>query len=424
MRIVVLACCLWFTGCALAALPGVHEFRTAPEAIPDAELSALLDARVAGADVIAFGETAHGSAGFLRLQTRLIRYLVERHGLRLIVWETGVLRGLELTDWLAACTSTRSPPPLTVLYMPTAADRPLFEWLCAFNARHPRDPVVFRGIDVWDRPWEHHDRIASLGRRTGAPPALLKDVAADCPGARMSSWAEIGALYGEAIRDRGFEPAARYARCTSALAALARPRHDAPADLRPDAHELALSASTLLGWLGYYHYSGADGVASWNERDRAQGRNLELLMARHGAQRAIVAAHSSHVSHGRSSADWWGHGDLKSGVHFYARNTGRRVYALALTGYDVAGTQGHWSPPTAPDSMDRTLHAAGHRFAFFAADAPFLARHARWWMQNGNFPGPYESGVLIVPQDHFDAFLFFAESPLDDPLPARPIWEP
>jgi erythromycin esterase-like protein len=62
------------------ALPGVTEFTTSPEKVTDAELSALLHARIASADVIAIGESVHGSSGFLRIQTRLIRYLVVNHG--------------------------------------------------------------------------------------------------------------------------------------------------------------------------------------------------------------------------------------------------------------------------------------------------------------------------------------------------------
>jgi len=53
-----------------AALPGVTEFKMAPEKIPDAELSELLRERVAGADVIAIGETVHGSSALLKLQAR------------------------------------------------------------------------------------------------------------------------------------------------------------------------------------------------------------------------------------------------------------------------------------------------------------------------------------------------------------------
>src|SRR5688572_28236982 len=91
---------LVFSTSVFGALPGVTEFRTIPEKITDAELGALLDASVASADVVAIGETVHGSSAFLRMQTRLIRYLIEKHGLRLIVWENPALRSLELARWV------------------------------------------------------------------------------------------------------------------------------------------------------------------------------------------------------------------------------------------------------------------------------------------------------------------------------------
>jgi erythromycin esterase-like protein len=143
---------------ALAALPGVTELKTTPEQITDAELKKLLGARIASADVVALGETVHGSAAFLRIQTRVVRYLVQNHGFRLIVWENPTLRSLELARWLASCAKTKTAPPIDVLYMPTASDVPLFEWMCDFNRSHSADPIVFRGMDVWDRPWEHYAR--------------------------------------------------------------------------------------------------------------------------------------------------------------------------------------------------------------------------------------------------------------------------
>ena len=105
---------------AFGALPGVTEFRTTPERLSDAQLSTLLDARVASADVIALGESSHGSSGFLQIQTRLVRYLVEKHGFRLIAWENPALRSLELSEWVSSCTKGRTPAPIDVLYMPVA----------------------------------------------------------------------------------------------------------------------------------------------------------------------------------------------------------------------------------------------------------------------------------------------------------------
>jgi erythromycin esterase-like protein len=215
---------------AFGALPGVSEFKTTPENITDTELAALLREHVAAADVIAIGETVHGSSGLLRIQTRLIRYLVANHRLRLIVWENPALRSLELARWVASCAKAKTPVPLDVLYMPTAADLALWDWVCDYN--------------------------------------------------------------------------------------------------------------------------------------------------------------------------------------------------LALTAYEASGAQGAWSLPTAGNALDKKLHEAGHTFSFFTSNAAFLSAHAKWWMQNQNFPGPYESGVEIIPRDHFDAFFFLQRSRLDKALLQRPMWRP
>jgi erythromycin esterase-like protein len=413
------------------ALPGVTEFSAPPEKLTDAELSALLRARVDAAEVIAIGETSHGSSGFLNVQARLIRYLVANHGLRLIVWENAVLRSLEFAQWVSSCTQSKSPAPLAVLYMPTAADLPLWDWVCAYNLAHPGDPIIFRGMDVWDRPWEHYARIRALGARAGVDPALLRRIASTCPASQSSSWTEIELIYGQLQQDGKFLPGSGYDECRADLTALLNTAAQAGAEKQQkkapdadDAFELALSASTLRGWLGFYHYNWSDDILSWNERDRAQGTNLMLVMAKHGAPRAILSAHTSHVSHNRSLADWWGFGDIKSGVYFFSELTGKRVFNMALTAYEAGGTQGDWSLPTATNSMDKKLHDAGHAFSYFTSNAAFLSAHSKWWMQNQNFPGPYESGVEIVPKDHFDAFFFLSRSPLDGALPQRPMWQP
>ena len=66
MKYFVLIAALLMSAPVFGALPGVTELKMPPEKIPDAELSALLDERVAAADVIAIGETVHGSSAFLK----------------------------------------------------------------------------------------------------------------------------------------------------------------------------------------------------------------------------------------------------------------------------------------------------------------------------------------------------------------------
>ena len=413
------------------ALPGVTEFSTSPEQITNAELSALLATRVDSADVVALGESLHGSSGFLRIQTRLIRYLVERHGFRLIVWENPTLRSLELGLWVSSCTKGRTPAPIDVLYMPTKSDLALWDWVCDFNFSHPSDPILFRGMDVWDRPWEHYSRIKALGTAVGIDPLLLKNIETSCPAYQSSSWPEIETIFGQLQQDGKFLPEENYERCRVTLTSLLYSSRQSGIEQRrqqdprsEEAFELAISASTMLGWLGFYNFNWSNDILSWNERDLAQGTNLMLVMEKHDAKRAIVSAHTSHVSHNRSQADWWGYGDLKSGIYFFTGMTRKKVFNIAFTAFHASGTQGDWSLPTASNSLDKKLHDSGHAFSFFASNSAFLSENKRWWIQNGNYPGPYESGVELNVGDHFDAFVFFGQSHLDQALPSRPMWQP
>src|SRR5687768_9064902 len=113
------------------------------------------------------------------------------HGFRLIVWENPTLRSLELARWVSSCTKARTPAPVDVLYMPTPSDVAFFDWVCEFNLAHPGDPIVFRGMDVWDRPWEHYARIRVLSSRVGVDPGLAGSIEKSCPAYRASSWPEI-----------------------------------------------------------------------------------------------------------------------------------------------------------------------------------------------------------------------------------------
>ena len=307
----------------------------------------------------------------------------------------------------------------------------LWDWVCDFNLTHPSDPIVFRGMDVWDRPWEHYARIRALGLRAGIDPLLIKSIETFCPAVQSSSWPEIEIILGQLQHDGKFLPEGDYEKCRAHLTTLLNTARQSGMEKKQkkvpgfdEAFELAISASTILGWLGFYNYNGSDDILSWNERDHAQGRNLMLVMAKHSATRAILSAHTSHVSHNRSPADWWGYGDLKSGVYFFTELTRKKVFNIALTAYSAGGTQGDWSLPAAGNSLDKKLHDAGHTFSFFASNAAFLSENSKWWMQNQNFPGPYESGVEITPGDHFDAFIFFDQSPLDKALPQKPMWQP
>lgn len=413
-----------------ANLDGAVEIYSSPERMTDKELAPLLDPLTQGAEVIAIGESVHGSSGFLKVQERIIRYLVEKHGLRLVIWESPVIRSLELSAWVDSCRVAKSFPPIDVLYQPIDTDLPFFEWVCDFNFKNANNPIVWRGMDIWDRGWEHFDRIQNSQKSIGINPSLITSVFADCPLASLRNWTDINKVLVQVRSDKKFLPEDAFARCMNHLqmtqteAKLIASLEKSKTPRFIDALDTALSASTLEGWLNYYNMRSQVLKAGWDSRDGAQGRNTELIMSQTGHTRAIVAAHTSHTSHNRSSADWWGWGDIKSGIHFFQKNTGKKVSNLALIGYDVTGIQGNWLRPTAPNSLEKKLFDAGRRLTFVPSSAPFLAEHTKWWFQNENTAGAYANGVETVLADHFDAYIYLDESHVGRALPSRPVWQP
>src|SRR5690606_36749062 len=60
---------------------------------PDFDDLHLLDSLVAGKRIVLLGESSHGTEEYSRLKFRLIRYLHERHGFRVVLFESPMTAG-------------------------------------------------------------------------------------------------------------------------------------------------------------------------------------------------------------------------------------------------------------------------------------------------------------------------------------------
>src|SRR3989304_6261845 len=104
--------------------------------------------------------------------------------------------------------------------MPTTSDLALWDWVCDFNLSHPSNPIAFRGMDIWDRPWEHYSKIQALGILDDIDPLLLKSIQTFCPAYQSSSWPEIEIIFGQLSGDGKFLPEADYEKCRVILTTL------------------------------------------------------------------------------------------------------------------------------------------------------------------------------------------------------------
>lgn len=107
---------------------------------------ALADARVIG-----LGEATHGTQEFFRLKHRLVRYLVEKQGLRLFAIEANFPETLTMNEYVLGGEGTPEKA-LDGMYFWTWNTESVVafaEWLREFNDGRPLDDRVrFHGIDA------------------------------------------------------------------------------------------------------------------------------------------------------------------------------------------------------------------------------------------------------------------------------------
>jgi len=101
------------------------------------------------AQILGVGESAHGSQGFIKARTKLIKHLVERVGYRLILLESGFDKIRVVNKFLNTCRKNSNiPDPRDILSNLSAIHKNkstviLLKYLCSFNMKHPKDPVIF-----------------------------------------------------------------------------------------------------------------------------------------------------------------------------------------------------------------------------------------------------------------------------------------
>ncbi|MEP7346255.1 MAG: erythromycin esterase family protein, partial [Gemmatimonadaceae bacterium] len=116
----------------------------------DADLAAV-DRIIGSAKVISLGEDTHGTSEFFRLKDRVLRYLVERHGLRIFAIEANQMAVEGINRYVhGAPGSARDVMRAMFQVWNTAEMEALVEWMRARNAQHPADQVSFVGYDMQD----------------------------------------------------------------------------------------------------------------------------------------------------------------------------------------------------------------------------------------------------------------------------------
>ncbi len=136
---------------------------------------------------VALGESTHTSMGYYQAKSRLIRFMVEQMGFRVVAFESPWLEALPTARYVASCTGTPEQA-LTGLFRVWRDHtvRELLRWLCEYNRAHPTDPVTFFGFDIQE-PWKSAPAVEQFVQRSAPDQLIRVDLLRRCLGATHGS---------------------------------------------------------------------------------------------------------------------------------------------------------------------------------------------------------------------------------------------
>ncbi|MCX6124737.1 MAG: erythromycin esterase family protein [Proteobacteria bacterium] len=103
-----------------------------------------------GADILAIGESSHGSEGFHRARSRVLRFMVENMGVRMIGFEHPWEHTVKANEFTTTGKGTASEAMSDFSFFIWKSDavEELLNWLFTYNQNHPNDQVTLFGFDI------------------------------------------------------------------------------------------------------------------------------------------------------------------------------------------------------------------------------------------------------------------------------------
>jgi len=134
-----------------------------------------LDATFQKARIIGLGQETHGSREIFKAQADLFAYLVEKHGVRVLLWEDSYGALAPLNDFVQGKAADMGDGAAQLMRpWRTQEVGDLFRWMRTWNQNHPQDSVELIGIDIQDG----HART-------------FRDITAFLPEEERGRWADV-----------------------------------------------------------------------------------------------------------------------------------------------------------------------------------------------------------------------------------------
>jgi len=373
---------------------------------------------IGSARVVQLGEPSHGAGSAFQAKVRLVKFLHQRMGFDVLVWESG-LYDVRLTE--AGLRTGEDPQKaaqrgIFSIWSAAAQVAPLFEYIKATRAT--TRPVEMAGFDMQFTSDACFDRFAGDLRSfvNALPDAPVRSNASQLADRAITAYEAIRGRIATRMRKNDEARTARLSEQAAAKMMKAWEQQDAPA-FRNDRDRLLESVDRLLSimradrtellqvhsarqiefiervtenmrteGLNLYDVIGPDRPAGSpafasrleveNRRDAQNANNLRWLIQEvYAGKKIIVWAHNAHVMNAYYASDWHTvyldpHPDsMKPMGVFLSEWLEDQIYTIIMTTYE--GEDG-WSTaheltaiPPAPDgSIEARVHQRAKPYAF------------------------------------------------------------
>jgi erythromycin esterase len=383
------------------------------DATDDSDL-AFLDEVLAGRKIVELGENSHGVGDYSRAKVRLVKYLHERLGFDVLVFESSIL-GAYLANrdadqpQAAASTLVEEGVP-TIWHTEDLVDLMTYVKSTRGTAR----PLIIAGMDMSYTGEDEAARRPAILREVVAKidPSYADEVEAmdkALAQSRWGAWRTVSLSQEQAdwLWNHGEEVRRFYQGLSDFLGAHMAELEAAYASepLYPRVVRQAALLTTL-----YSYYNPEFG----SHRDLAMADTFELIATDlYPGRKYMVWAHDSHLY--KTGERITGPRASNLGPHdtgqFIAERHGTDVYMLSLLMYQgptVLADRSPWTVLPAGDwSIEGLLHAAGASVAFLDIAGAAPAPERSWMDQEFVFRDWGVNDLHGVPREQMDGVLFF-----------------
>ncbi len=380
----------------------------------------FLSRLVKDAKIVGIGESGHGSSGFTKARTAMIKKMILIDDFRLILLEDAYFQTSNINSYFKSCHQqthseelfVKALKSLTGIYSNTET-RELLSWICDFN-KTAKEPVKFHGIDIWEEPWVNKKLIGKAHKffKRDTFKNLFVKASANCFAWQIDSWDDGDTLPAwHYLLETWRLPTESHNICLGSLSNMQTLLNGYKGAKDEDYFYAKLALKVSYVYQTYRDLFVVNVQRVLNLRDDIQAYLVTQWMKKYNNDhKAILLAHNIHVSKKQSiivpnnpgnPMKWV---DVRSTGENLVAHYGKDYKSIAVSGYDVSSSRdGDYITLDQDDALDYVLQEYGD-LLIVDPSTRWIDRGGKWWLHGENEPSYFKPGI------QYDAIFYVKES--------------